>query len=1527
MRVADPLDMEGCCHHSVGAHPVGAYTQCGLSAKNFRSPRNSPLAGVSKDHMLLSPRSLVARSVCISALFLAAPLLRSQASTSPNEPSSVQSPVSSQAITVPSRIVSPIDNNTRVALPSAVHPLATARNDRGRLADTALLSRIQIFFKRSDAQEATLKQLVADLHNPASPSYHQWLTPTSFGQQFGPSDADVTAISTWLATQGFTVTKLNAGRQSLEFSGTAGQFRSAFHAELHQYAINGQLHTANASAPQIPAALSPVIGGFTSLNNFPLKSQLRQLGEATYNPATHQSAPTWTTGIPPNQSYILAPGDFAVQYDLNPLYTAGLNGAGQTIAIVNEANIDVYLVNQYRTLFGLSANPPQVILDGPDPGVDGNNQIDGPNGASVEAYLDVEQSGAVAPNATIDLVIAADTYLQSGLILAAEHAVYSNLAPVISLSFGGCELDQGTDNQFISGLWQQAAAQGITVVVATGDSGSAGCDDPDSQEYAVGGQAVSGFASTPYDVAVGGTDFYYSAYNQGSTALNTQISSYWNPTPSNNTPTVSIKGVIPEQPWDDSQFGLNALNYYALLGSTTIAGGSGGASTCGIPTVTAAGTACAPYPKPSWQTGTGVPADGVRDLPDVSLFAADGLNYTYYPICAVSGDCQAVTSAGTVQITGVGGTSAAAPSFAGIMALVNEKYGRQGQADYTLYPLARQFPAAFHDVTVGTNTEPCNIDVTSAGTAVDHCIAVSNPITVTDPTYGTATEGEIGTGTTAQYNANAGYDLASGLGSVDANVLVTDWSKVTFAATTTTLTPSSTTFTHGTSVTLTGNVTGTTTPTGSVAILTTDAEPLQAGQTVATLVNGAYTTGSIDYLPGGTYSIYAQYGGDGVNAPSTSASATLTVSPEASGTSLIVINNGATAGSILGFTTPTSISYGALLTLDAIVAPSAELNSAIDCNPLIAIIAVCPIYGSPTGSVVFTDNGTALGPQTLNIEGDAEFSYAASVGTHSVSASYSGDKSYNASASTVSAQYDNFTVIKNTPTLGLGASNATASGSVAGGQTTVLTLVVENSAAVDSLAAAPTGTVTLSGAPAGTNTTASLVSAIDPAIGVPQGVALFTVPAGIAPGTYGLTFTYNGDPNYNANSTAYRIPFSAATAGLSTPTLTASVSAPAPTPAASVAFTATVTGAVGKAAPTGTVTLYSSGYGFAQYALPASATDSVTITELLASASLFQGNQLITVQYSGDANYLPSASTVTIANNLSDFSINPATTYIAATSSGIATDTLTLTSYNGFANSVALTCSASGGITCSLAPASVNLTSGSSSTVTLNINTSAVTSAGIYNLVVTGTDSTGLYVHTIGLTVNTPLAITSSPGFTLASSPASLSVPTQGNTASSTIVVTPTGGFSGGVNLTCAITAPSSASEAPTCSIPSSVSVPAGATATATLSISTTAQTGRLKPLQLFPAMEGAGGAMLAVLAFLFIPAGSRNRRRWSAFAALAVAALLLGATSGCGNSTVNTGPTPTGGTSTGAYTVTVSGTDAATGKLTSTTTVSLTVN
>ncbi len=1355
----------------------------------------------------------------------------------------------------PVRIVNPIDESHLITLKGTVNPLANPRNDRGPAPDSLPLKRIHLYLKRSPSQEAALRQLIGEINTPGSPNYHKWLTPQQFGKQFGPSDQDITTIETWLNGQGFGAIKVMPGKQTIEFSGNVAQLRTAFHTQIHKYVVGGQMHYANATDPQLPAALAPVVGGFVSLNNFRPRSYAQKLGTAMYDPTTGKATPQWTQGTASaGVNFVLSPQDYAIQYDLGPLYKAGINGSGQTIAIVNEANINVDLVNQFRTLFGLLPNPPRVIIDGNDPGIDGINNPDGPNYASIEAYLDTEWAGAVAPDATIDLVIAADTALQNGLVLALEHAIYNDVAPVVSLSFGLCEDDLGSANQFINGLYEQAAAQGMTVMVSTGDNGSAGCDSSNAS-YATGGQAVNGFASTPYNVAVGGTDFYYSDYNN-QTSLQTQLGTYWSTTPT-QMPQASLLQPIPEQPWNDSQYGLDAVSYYKDLTNstnTTIAAGGGGASNCATGSGSSSsggwGTCTAGYPKPSWQTGAGVPADKVRDLPDVSLYAADGMNYSFYPVCAGDGDCQPPSGSSQVQISGVGGTSAAAPSFAGIMALVNQKYGPQGQAAAILYPLAAQFPSAFHDVVHGTNSVPCQL-------TTPDCISVTNPIVLqansSNGLSSNVTEGEIGLNGTAEYDAAAGYDLASGLGSVDASVLVNNWGNVKLASTTATMSATPTTITHGAAVTISGTVSGASgTPTGNVALMTDSTEPGEQGVTTFTLNSSGDYSGSVTTLPGGTYNIWTQYGGDSTNAMTTSPKTQMTVSPENSG---IFLNINEPTGSVTaGQTVSTPIDYGTQMLLSAQVAPSSQLTALENCSSSTST-AKCPTFTPPTGTIVFTDNSATLKTAVLNSEGDAEYNAPFTVGKHSVSASYNGDASYN--KSTASSPIT-FTVAQDTPQILVGASNQTSSSygfQVVGGkgQPTVLDISLENGAQCSSgggssspcassnyygygstststaiypvPVAPPTGSITVTGLPSGVSGTATLSPGVDPTDGAVAGMAAITIPAS-ATGSYNITITYNGDTNYVKTSVSGTVQISPSS-GLASTTTASMTGAISPT--TSITVNGTVTGQSGHPAPTGSIILYSSGATVSTVNLNPGSSDVSTFSVTLNSQLLFQGANFVTLQYTGDTTYAASAFTLNsggpISNPLSDFSMVPQTTIVPVKAGSSGTVTIDLASVNGFAGTVNLTCTADPGVDCSI-PSSVGLSNGGGTTATLTIDAGTYAANQNYNVTITGTDAaTGKFVHTLGLQANVSGSTAGSQSFALTNS-GDITIPTPGQAGNtSTITVTPLGGFTGTVGLTCSVSGTSGPTSAATCALaPSSVSL-SGAALTSTLSVTTTAST------------------------------------------------------------------------------------------------------
>ncbi len=413
------------------------------------------------------------------------------------------------------RVTQAVDMHNLVALHGYIHPLARPEFDQGVAPDDLPMERMLLVLKRSDIQEAALRQLLDDQQVKSSPQFHQWLTPEQFGQQFGPADSDVQAVTGWLSSQGFQVAKVAAGKTAIEFSGSAGLVRQVLGTEIHRFHVNGNDYWANTTDPQIPSALAPVITGFASLNNFPAKSMHEPVRTISRPVAASKAQPLFTypvvcPGGADAQCYkiYLGPTDFAIIYNVQPLWGKGTDGTGVTIAVVGESNINPEDVADFRSMFGLPTNTPNIIVNGPDPGLVSDE---------TEADLDVEWSGAVAKGATIDLVVSESTEATLGVDLSALYIVDSNLTPIMSESYGMCEAQSGAGgNLFHSTLWEQAAAEGITVLLASGDTGSAVCDreDPDFGLFAAQyGLSVSGFASTPYNVAVGGTDLNITSSN------------------------------------------------------------------------------------------------------------------------------------------------------------------------------------------------------------------------------------------------------------------------------------------------------------------------------------------------------------------------------------------------------------------------------------------------------------------------------------------------------------------------------------------------------------------------------------------------------------------------------------------------------------------------------------------------------------------------------------------------------------------------------------------------------------------------------------------------------------------------------------------------------------------------------------------------------------------------------------------------------------------------------------------------------
>lgn len=946
-----------------------------------------------------------------------------------------------------------IDSSNMVPLRGNTHPFALAKDQVGLAPDGMSMERMLLVLQRDPARQKALDDYLVAQHVKGSATFHQWLKPEEFGTRFGLADADIQAITQWLATNGFQVKRISSGRSVIEFSGTAGQIRQAFGTEIRQYALSGKNYWANSSDPQIPAALAPFVAGVVSMNNFATKVQSKNLGSFAKS-TTGQLTPLFTfpgtgcssTGI----CYGVGPQDFATIYNVAPLWAAGIDGTGQAIAIASDSNIRLKDVQSFRSLFALPAKDPIVILNGPDPGVISPNEL--------EANIDVQWTGAVAKNADIKLVVSQSTEISRGVDLSALYIVDNNIAPVMLMSFGECEAALGSaGNAFYSLLWQQAAAEGITVVIPTGDTGSAACENPHSQVAATHGRAVNGVAATPYNVAVGGTDFDQVG----------KWSQYWNAT-NDGTTQASAKSYIPETTWNDTctENGLSGCATVSASGSDLIAGG-GGLSTY--------------YNKPAWQTGNGVPHDGVRDIPDVALFSGDGNNGSFYIICqqdALTGTSSSCDLSAPYQnFVGVGGTSASASAFAGVMALVNQKTGAtQGDANFVLYPLAKTVPAAFHDITKGGNSVACvagSPDCNNTGTGYG-VLEASNDLL---------------------WPALPGFDLVTGLGSFDANALVNSWSSVTFSPTTTTLsnvTP--TTFTHGQAISFQIAVASTGgTPTGNVALMVKPATGNSYAVDTFPLSNGSFS-GSSTFLPGGTYNIFARYGGDGVFGTSDSAPVPVTVSAQSSFTVLSVVFHDP-QGNVVCNTGEIAVSYGFPY------AVRADVN-------LSGIPCVGPrVSNAPTGTITLTENGApaGAGTYTLNSRGGVEDRSAAfSVGSHPLLATYSGDSSYGPSNSN-----SNPLILDVTQATATVVETASAS-SVPSGSPVTITATI----GTQSIAAAPTGNVTFS-SDSGTLGTATLIP------GGPNGAGFVSATAKITfspTNTVNVVATYSGDVNYSGAS-------------------------------------------------------------------------------------------------------------------------------------------------------------------------------------------------------------------------------------------------------------------------------------------------------------------------------------------------------------------------------------------------------------------------
>lgn len=584
----------------------------------------------------------------------------------------------------------------RHVLQGHLNPRAESRFDQGP-ADPAQRMEMTVVLRRTPAQQKALDQLLEEQQAATSPQYHRWLSPEQFADRFGAAKDDVDRLAAWLTSNGFAVTRTSRGRDSLSFTGTAAQVEAALGTPIHRFQLGAERHFANTAEPSVPAEFAHLVAAFRGLHDFRPKAPRRNAVRRPVSVRGKAANSQFVTDTYPGVN-VLAPDDLATIYNVNALYRAGVDGTGMSIAVAGQSDVDLADIEYFRQAFNLPARDPQLVLV---PG----SQDPGKNDAEGEADLDLEWAGAMARNANVLYVYSQDAFD------SAFYAIDEALAPVLTFSFGGCEWRmQQSDLATITAEAQKAAAEGITWIASSGDSGAAGCEDQNGgYTTAITRMSVNVPASLPSVTGVGGTEF------------NENGGSYWAASLRGNGG--SAMSYIPEGAWTDEDYiQQNQGSGYASTG--------GGASRF--------------FAKPAWQVGAGVPADGARDVPDVALTAS----WFHDPYTLISGG----------QFIPNGGTSAAAPTFAGIVVLLNQylmatgaqPYPGLGNINPALYRLAQTAPQAFHDVTSGSNMVPCVVSSTQD-----------------------CTTGSMG------YRAGTGYDQATGLGSIDAAALAQAWGAAT----------------------------------------------------------------------------------------------------------------------------------------------------------------------------------------------------------------------------------------------------------------------------------------------------------------------------------------------------------------------------------------------------------------------------------------------------------------------------------------------------------------------------------------------------------------------------------------------------------------------------------------------------------------------------------------------------------------------------------------------------------------------------
>ena len=1248
------------------------------------------------------------------------------------------------------RVTKKVDNSKRTTLYGHVSAATRIATDLGRQEPQTPSPGMIMVLKSDENQKHEIRKVIDEQQDKRTANYHQWVTPEEFGEHFGVDDGDIAQIKAWLTSEGFTVDEVSKSKRVIKFSGNIGQVEHAFQTEMHLYGLNGAMHVANSTDVSVPEAFNKVIAGVT-LHNFYRKGNMGPVSRMKLGGTIKGKGPKYTSS---SSVHYVAPTDFATIYNTAPLLAAGINGSGETIAIVGRSDILLSDVQSYRQLFNLPPNDPTFIHAGQDNGTE--------PGDDGESDLDVEVSGGMAPNAHVDFVIGTPTFLVDGITNSVEYIVENNLADIMSISYGDCEFNEGVGgNEFNSQAFEQAAAQGISVFIASGDNGPAGCDDQ-NDSYEVLGYAAGAESSTWYSVAVGGTEMYGECTAPGVGCSQANESKYW-AAANNNLYLSSALEYIPEVPWNDAKGSISTASassalsglwsssggvsaYYmrppwqqgansAILASSTdpamiaYLSSSGGTITPESPGYWVTGVTLTNGGGSGYVTGTSytvtfsggtcttLPASGATTVADINgsltgpiaffygtqggtVAAGQGLNCTVAPTVAFQAPPSGVTATGTATlgpmtmqpplVSGVphrltpdmalnassshdatlfcsegvcefttnaagqntiadaglvGGTSVAAPSMAGIQALINNynavnnpepgnPTGRQGMPGYVYYGLA----AAQSDTTCNSNAlvPPNDANLT---TCPFQDIQSGNTYICGTSTCTSSSGTKIG------WPTGVGYDLNTGLGSVNAYNMATKWNTVVFNSTATTLN-APTGGAHGGAVTLSGTIT----PdpgTGDVAFLVSQGEigdPVNL-TTGAFVYPGAYATVDVgcvgagcfsltlNNLPGGAspYNITARYGGNGTYASSVSAPQPITVGTEPVNITLTPqLITQTTTCDISNFSGP--FTYGQLVWVQVTVAGVSG-------------------YGVPTGSVTITDsiNGgptNTIATTTLDPQGNGylvtgaitttscllDYIFAQSPtligGSHSLSATYSGDATFQSPGTPTPATVT-VTPLSVTPTLTSTAADITTGFPVQ----LVATFAAQSglTSTMNTGSSGPTGTVTFTdtftSTVLGTASVVPTVTFTGPGSGgfpsyTYAGTAVLSTSNITATGANTITATYAGDSNYSGPVTSTPVTVAVGTDAATTTTLPATGST---TLGGRPTFTATITGLTG--ATSGTVTFYDATYGVVLGTAAVSTTGTKTATFRLGTTPAFVGGNHNVVATYGGVTGTASAST------------------------------------------------------------------------------------------------------------------------------------------------------------------------------------------------------------------------------------------------------------------------------------------------------------